>query len=255
MRKPLLSLAVLCFAAFAAMAQNAPREMVCEVHINKVKPGMTAQYEQGRTKHMAWHKSQNDSWNWDTFEITTGEHTGDYLISSCGHAWTDFDAREKFNVADGQNANATMGASMAGETMSYYVLRSELSSISKPGTPLPAYFSVVFFHLKPEGVMDFRNAVSQVNEAFTKTNTPHVPSYWYTLANGGSGPEMVLVQERKSIGEMAPASPKTLDEMMKEAYSDQGATIMMTLRKSYYRSESELLHYRPDLSYTAPATK
>jgi hypothetical protein len=254
MRKPLLSFAVLCLATIAA-AQSGPPERVCEVHVNKVKPGMTSQYEQGRAKHMAWHKSQNDAWSWDTFEITTGEHTGDYLISSCGHTWKDFDAREKFNVADGQNANATMGASLAGETMSYYVLRPELSATPNPSAPPPAYFSVVFFRLKPEGVMDFRNAVSQVNEAFSKTNTPHVTAYWYTLANGGSGPEMVLVQERKSIGEMAPASPKTLDEMMKEAYSDQGATTMMTLRKAYYRSESELLHYRPDLSYIAPAAK
>lgn len=250
MRKLFVSV-VLCLAAVICAAQNAPPESVCEVHVNKIKPGMTAQYEQGRAKHMAWHKSQNDTWSWNTYEITTGPQTGDYLVSSCGHSWKDFDAREKFNVADTQNATATMGNTLAGETMSYYELRQDLSATPKPA--IPPYFSVVFFHIKPEGLLDFRSAVKQVNEAFKKTDTPQHTSYWYSLASGGSGPEMVLVQERSSIGDMASTTPKTLDEIMKEAYGDQGATTMTTLRKAYYHSDSELLHYRPDLSYTAPA--
>jgi hypothetical protein len=253
MRKLLLSLAVLYLAAGVAFAQSAP-DKICEVHINKVKPGMAAEYEQGRAKHMAWHKSQNDAWSWDTWEITTGPETGAYLISSCGHPWKDFDAREKFNVEDGANANATMGSALAEETMSYYTLRSELSDTPKPGSP-PAYLSVLFIHLKPEGVAEFTNAIKQVNEGFAKTNTPRFPSYWYSLANGGTGPEMVLVQERKTISDMAGASPKTLDEMMKEAYGDQGAGMLLSLRKAYYHSESELLHYRADLSYMAPSMK
>jgi len=250
MKKLFASMFVLCLAAVMCAAENAPPESVCEVHVNKVKPGMTAQYEQGRAKHMAWHKAQNDTWSWNTYEITTGPDTGSYLVSSCGHAWKDFDTREKFNIADSQNAQASMGNTMAGETMSYYVLRQELSDTPKPA--IPPYFSVVFFHLKADGVNDFRSGVKQVNEAYTKTNTPRHPTYWYTLVSGGMGPEMVLVQERNSIGDMAPTTPKTLDEIVKEASSDQGTTALSTLRKAIDHTNSTLLHYRPDLSYTAP---
>ena len=252
MRKLFVSMA-LCLAAGICAAQNPPAESVCEVHTNKIKPGMTAQYEQGRAKHMAWHKAQKDTWSWNTYEIVTGPDTGDYLVSSCGHPWKDYEGRDKFNEADSQNATATMGNTLAAETMSLYVLRQELSATPKPA--IPPYFSVVFFHLKPEAVLDFRSAVKQVNEAFTKTNTPQHATYWYSLVSGGPGPEMVLVQERSSIADMAPTSPKTLDEIMKDAYGDQGATTMNTLRKAYYHSDSTLLHYRPDLSYTAPPTK
>ncbi|HEX9119883.1 MAG TPA: hypothetical protein VF840_05035, partial [Terriglobales bacterium] len=111
MRKPFLVLFIVCLAATLAVAQ-APPASVCEVHINKVKPGMAAQYEQGRAKHMAWHKSQNDKWSWEVWEITTGENTGNYLVAACGHAWKDFDTREKFNIADGLDATASMGASL-----------------------------------------------------------------------------------------------------------------------------------------------
>ena len=250
MRKPLLSLAVLYLAATISVAQNAPSEMICEVHVNKVKPGMAAQYEQGRAKHMAWHKAQNDAWSWNTWEITTGQDTGNYLVTSCGHTWKDFDSRDKFNVADSENANATMGASMAEETMAYYTLRAELSATPKPGQQ-PKYLSVTFFWLKPEGLTDFTNGVKQVNQAFSKTSTPRATSYWYSLANGGMGPEMVLVQERNSMAEMAGTTTKTLEEIMKEAYGNDND--LMSLRKAYNGNRSELLQYRPDLSYTAPA--
>ncbi len=252
MRKLPVLLAVVCLAALAG-AQTMPPDSVCEVHVNKVKPGQTAQYEQARMKHMAWHKAQNDTWSWETYEITTGENSGDYLISTCGHAWKDFD-REKFNAADAANAGATMGPYLEKDIMSYYTLRQDLSA-GPPSGPPTAYLNVIFFHVKPEGFGDFINGVKQVNQAFTKTNAPHSVSRWYSLANGGHGPELVLVQERKTMGDMEGPSPKTLDEIMKEAYGDQGATTMTALRKAYYQNESVLLHYRPDLSYTAPVGK
>jgi hypothetical protein len=65
---------------------------------------------------------------------------------------------------------------------------------------------------------------------------------------------MVLVLEHKTIGDLA-GPGKPLDAMLREAYGDQAAGIMESLRKAYYRSESELLHFRSDLSYLAPAAK
>src|SRR5512142_998466 len=113
MRRPLLSLAVLCFAASFSTAQSTAPDKLCEVHVNRVKPGMTAEYEQGRARHMAWHKSQNDSWSWTTWEMTTGKNTGSYLISSCGHTWKYFIARRQLNATDANNAKVTRGGALS----------------------------------------------------------------------------------------------------------------------------------------------
>ena len=86
---------------------------------------------------MAWHKSQNDSWSWTVWEITTGEGTGNYLVGSCGHDWKDSDGREKFQADDSANANSTMGPYLASETMAYYVQRSDLSPATPAGPPPP----------------------------------------------------------------------------------------------------------------------
>jgi len=250
MRKTLLLSVIVCLAATVVLAQ-APKANVCEVHVNKVKPGMTQQYEQGRAKHMAWHKSQNDTWSWETYEVTTGENTGNYLIVSCGHDWRDFDAREKFNVADGQDAQASMGTALLGDTTSYYVLRTDIAPASPNQQPSP-YLAVTYFRLKPEGLSDFTEGVKKIGAAVVKAD-PRV-SEWYSLANGGTGPEMVLVSERKSIGDLALPGGKTVDQIAQEAYGPDGATTLTTLRKAYYNSRTELLHFRPDLSYMAPST-
>jgi hypothetical protein len=213
---------------------------------------MTQQYEQGRAKHMAWHKSQNDSWSWQTYEIATGENTDGYLVASCGHDWKDFDGREKFNAADGQNAQATMGSTLMSDKTSYYVLRTDIGPASPNQQPSP-YLAVTYFHLKPEGLTDFNDSVKKVAPAVSKADSR--VSEWYSLVNGGTGPEMVLVSERKSIADLAAPGGKTVDQIVQEAMGADGTTALATIRKSYYSSRSELLHFRPDLSYMPPAAK
>src|SRR5262249_918717 len=65
-------------AVIPALAQQPGR--LVEIHINRVKPGLTQQYETGRKKLMAWHKSQNDAWSWYTWAVVTGEGTGSYVV-------------------------------------------------------------------------------------------------------------------------------------------------------------------------------
>src|SRR5690348_1228271 len=52
------------------------------------------------------------------------------------------------------------------------------------------------------------------------------PTNWYSLANGGPGPEVVLVRDLKSISELQGVPGKTVDQIVQEAYGDQGAAVM-----------------------------
>lgn len=135
--------------------------------------------------------------------------------------------------------------------MAYYELRGDLTTPPSPGPP-PPYLTVLHFLLKPDGVPDFTESVKKVTAGMAKTNYPQARRTWYALVNGGRGPEFVLVTERKGVGDLAPPA-KTLDAMMQEAYGDQGAVILASLRKAVYSTYSELLQFRADLSYM-PAT-
>ena len=238
----------LCLAlVLPAMAQMTSSMNICTINVERPKPGMSAQYEAGRKKHMAWHKMQKDTWTWNVWAVTTGESTGSYLVGSCNHAWRDYDGRDKFEAADTANHALTVGPTVAGGTTSYYALRRDLSLNTDPlNAP---YLGVVHFMLHPDSVNAFTEAIRKVSDAIRKTNYPAPPSQWYQLANGGEGPHFVLVQSRANMAAMQPPE-KSLDEMMTEVYGkEQGPAILGNLRRSIRSQSSELLQYRKDLSY------
>jgi hypothetical protein len=237
-------------AVIPALAQQPGK--LAEIHINRVKPGITQQYEAGRKKHMAWHKGQNDTWSWYTWAVVTGQGTGSYVIGTFEHNWKDLDGREKFNQADAADAQANMGSYLAGEEQSYYLYRDDLSLAQQAFPPAPL-ISITHFMLKPDGTNEFVDAVKKVNDGIKKTNYPSAgASRWYQLTNGGEGPHFVLVGDRANWGSFQPPTDKSLDAMMEDAYGkEQGAAILSTLRKAVHSIYTEALQYRPDLSYVA----
>src|SRR5437868_14488968 len=108
MRIPIISLVVASLCVGSCMAQaggaaagsstqaiNAQNaNNVCRIFFQTPKPGMDQQFEAARKKHNAFHRAQKDTWTWNTFAIQTGDNTGTYVTSTCGHAWKDFDAWE-----------------------------------------------------------------------------------------------------------------------------------------------------------------
>jgi hypothetical protein len=222
-----------------------------EIHINKVKPGMTRQYEAGRKKHMTWHQRQNDAWAWHTFEILTGEDTGSYVVGTFGHNWRDLDDRTKFEAEDSADAIAHMGSSLESEMQSYYLYRADLGPAAPPSPQPSPMASVTHFMLAPDGLNDFVESVKKVTEGIKKTNYPmNGANRWYQLVNGGDSPHFVLVGDRANWAAFEPATKKTLDGMMEEAFGkEQGAAALSTLRKTIRRVRTEAIRYRPDLSY------
>jgi hypothetical protein len=244
-------LGVLCAMtlAFPAFAQQSGT--VAEINFQQPKPGMTKQYEAGRKKHMAWHKSQKDTWTWHTWEVVSGDNSGTYIVGTFQHAWKDFDGREKFLQADQADLEANVGPSVAHTASRYYVERPDISlNPSTPTSTPAAMVSVTSFLLKPESVNDFIDAVKKINEGIKKTNyAVQGPGRWYQLINGGEVPLYVLVGDRATWAAFQP-NDKTLDAMMEEAYGkEQGAAILAAGRKAIRSQTTSASKYRPDLSY------
>jgi len=244
-------LGVLCALALVSPARAQQAGSVAVISFEQPKPGMTKQYEAGRKKHMAWHKSQKDTWTWSVFEILSGDNTGWYVVGSFQHAWKDFDGREKFLQADLADHAVNVARSVAGSAVRYYTERADISlSPSTASRNQAPMFSVTSFLLKPEGVNDFVEAVKKINEGIKKTNYPQPgPSRWYQLVNGGEGPLFVLVGDRANFAAFQP-NEKTLGAMLEEAYGkEQGAAILANGLKAIRTQTTSATKYRPDLSY------
>jgi hypothetical protein len=229
---------------------SAAMNNVCRVYFVKPKPGATSQMEQGRQKHMQFHKRQNDTWTWNTWVIETGENTGNYVTSTCGHAWKDFDDWEKrLGKADAADADATMTPFEQSSTDSFYVYRGDLSLAAPSNSPAPMT-AVTIFVLHPQTQPAFEDAVKKITAAINKQPDYPKTSGFLQLANGGEGPTYVLLSERKGWADYAP-SGKTLLDVLTDSYGKDGAeAIFKTLRESVAHTFTETATYRADLSYT-----
>jgi len=233
------------------LAQEKPG-VVARIGIFKPKPGMVQQFEQGRKKHFEFHRKSNDTWAWFTWEVLTGEHAGNYVTGTFGHQWKDFDAWERLDAADTADANANMGPYLEQDLTKYYEMIPEASRPPTGNTPSPMS-QVTHFYVKVSGVGAFVDALKEAKTALDKVNWP-THSFWYSLASGGEGPEYVLVTARSSWADLQ-SPEKTLAQALSDVYGPQKATAILDAVRSNTRyTYSELIKYRPDLSYV-PAAK
>lgn len=244
----LLSAALLLLSAFAA-AQGADK--VCEVSRVTPKPGAEKQLEAGRKAHNAFHAAQKDPYSIDVWSVISGQATGTYLMTTCDMKWSSMDRTGDFDAKDAADIARTFGQYSAGATTSYYVERTDMNrKPADPNAKPPKMISITTFFLKGDGALPFIAAVKKIVEAQNKSNYPGTSSRWYQLANGGEGPQFVLVGDRANWAEMQ-GPEKTLQSMLEEVYGKDDNTLQ-TLRGQIRYTQSELAELRLDLSYIAP---
>lgn len=246
MRNVLAAVSVLCMATVAS--GQAAKPTVGQYYVSKPKAGSVQQFEAGRKKHMAFHKKANDTFTWLTWEVISGPELGSYVVGTGGHAWKDFDGREKFDADDTADVAANLTPYTESTRNTFWVYRPDLSNSDEGGNPAK-FLAVLEFLVKADGSAAFSEAIMKINEGLKKTNNVTSRSRWYVLASGDDGPRFALVQERNSWAEFE-GGTKTLPQMMEEAFGKEGAAeVMKKVSNSYWHYKSYILQYRADLSY------
>jgi hypothetical protein len=112
------------------------------------------------------------------------------------------------------------------------------------------YTEVITFHVRFGHGDDFRSAIARAAEARQKMNSQSHGS-WHRLVNGGPGGTFVLTIEHANWASMAddPAI-KPLRDDLRAAFGEQEAmSVIERLNSSIESTYSELMEFRPDLSY------
>lgn len=247
------SMTVLCALlgvslALPLVAQEKPAN-VARVFVTIPKPG----YEDGRKRHMDWHRKQNDTWTWETWQVETGDAAGAFLTITLGHKWKDFDDWDaKYGEGDTADGAKNLTPYTAGGSNGFWIYRAEISRPSESKEP-PKMLEVIHFLAKTDGVDEFNLAMRKIHEAIGKTTWPSHYE-WYQLANGGEHPHFALVLPLHSWADMA-GPEVTFDAMLEKGLGRQeAAALLRSFGKSIHREWSEVLVHRPDLSYR-PAAK
>jgi hypothetical protein len=242
-------LGFVCLLALPLLAQEKPGT-VAVVFTVKAKAGMRQQFEQAHKRHMGWHRQQNDTWAINVWEVVNGERLGQYEYGWFGHHWKDFDSRAKFEEADDADYYANVGPYVEPIAARYYLYHPELSRPMEGEAPLA---EVVVFHLNVGGESDFLMAVRKSHEAIQKSNYP-VYYHVYELYNGGEHPTYVFAFPHKNWADFEPPE-QTFRAMLEKVYGhDEAESILKLWDKSVHSERSEIIAFRPDLSYV-PAAK
>lgn len=248
MKKFVLAASALLLMSMMAAAQTEDR--VCEVSRVTPKPGTEKQLEAGRKAHNAFHTAQKDPYSIMVWSVLTGNATGSYLMTTCNMKWSSLDRAGDFDAKDTADIARTFGQYAASSTTSYYVERTDMNrKPDDPNAKPPKMISIITFFLKGDGATPFIAAVKRIAEAQNKSNYPGKPARWYQLANGGEGPQFVLVGDRASWADMQ-GPEKTLQAMLEEVYGKDDNTLQ-NLRAQIRYTQTELAELRPDLSYMA----
>jgi len=249
-RNQLLSaVGIMLFVACSLAAQDKPGTLA-SIEFQKVKNGMVPQYEAGRKQKAAWHKQQNDPLPLLVWEILSGDDTGTFIVGHFSQHWADYDKPPVTDEADLAEFQKVVGTYVDSVALRYYDFMPKISNES--GDTTPSKFSeIITFQVRYGKESDFRSAISRVYDASQKTKWP-VNYGWYALVNGGQTGIFVLSLPRKNWADFEDKPDvKPFREMLKEAFGQAEAdSILDRIDHSVEKESSEIIQYRPDLSYS-----
>lgn len=247
MKSRCLALGIIVFAACSMLAQE--KSSIAAIEVQRPKNNMVPQYEAGRKQKAAWHKQQNDPQPLFVWTILTGENTGDYVVGRLGQHWADMDKPAIPDETDLAQFQKLLGNYVDSVKAYYY---EYMPKVSNPGDEKgPSKFHESnHFYVRYGKNSDFRSAIDRIHEAAEKTKWP-VNYYWYYLADGGPAGTYLLVVPRNSWSDFEDKPDvKPFRDMLKEAFGQAEAdSIVDRIDKSVEKETSEIVQFRPDLSY------
>ncbi len=247
-RKCLTAFGVALFAAVSVVAQNNPGTLAA-LEFQKPKNGMVSQYENGRKEKAVWHKQQNDPQPLFVWETLSGDNTGTFIVGRLGQHWSDFDKPAVPDQADLEEYQKVVGNYVDSIVARYYDFMPKVSN--PDNSKMPSKFAeIITFYVRYGKGSDFRSAIGRVHFAGEKTKWP-VHYEWYALANGGDTGTYVLVLPRANWADFEDKPDvKPFRDMIKEAFGQAEAdSIVNGIDASVQRETSEIIQFRPDLSY------
>lgn len=239
---------VVLFATLSVVAQNQPGTLAA-LEFQKPKNGMVPQYEDGRKQKAAWHKQQNDPQALMVWETLSGDNTGTFIVGRLGQHWSDFDKPAITDQADTAEFQKVLGSYVDSIVGRYYDFMPKISNPDSSGTP-SKFAELLTFRVRYGKGSDFRSAISRVYDASMKTKWP-VHYEWYVLTNGGDTGTYVLVLPRANWADFEDKPDvKPFRDMIKEAFGQAEAdSIVDRIDSSVVSETSEIIQFRPDLSY------
>jgi hypothetical protein len=206
------------------------------------------QLEAGIREHVAWHRSQNDTWSWATYQAMTGGI--EYVMVSPGHMWADLDNPAIDMAADLANWAETGAPHTATVEANLWSSWADVSMPPPVAEPVPVYEVLEFdYTATTEGRAALLNAFAKIKTAIEGGPVP----LQYTINEVESSdepPTLFVAIAHQSFGELDGGDPNGLQTMLAQVYGHVETMQIMRALEGYLSPRARRFWvFRPDLSY------
>ena len=215
----------------------AQEKNIAQFAVWQPKEGLEQNFEMGYQKHLLWHKTNGDTWNWYGWYIVSGPRFGYFIDATFDHSWNDFNSPVKpaGDAADNQIHTDPFGNFKTAFKVSKV---SELSSADDAG------LKSKFTRLVTISVNDTPLALKTIERLRNNyaANSSVKNFMTYKMVDGGDVNQIILMLGFKDYNEYG----KT------ENLPEELSAIESSLKeKSITAVSSETLVYRADMSLFA----
>jgi len=194
------------------------------------------EFEDGYRRHLEWHRRHADPWTWRGWTVVTGPRLGTFMDGTFGRTWDELD-RAVSPAED--RADNDINVTPHADWLWHRVL------VQRWGRLAPDHLDAAWLEMATIQPVDGRRADLE-RAALALFDRPGDDFAWFEVASGGGGESILLVARAGWRDVRHRAGPLPLPRGIEpEAAAD--------LLAAAGHVESELLRYRPDLSYLGPA--
>lgn len=127
----------------------------------EIKPGKTAQFNNGFRRNIEWHQQQKDDWSWYAWFVIHGNRKGTFIDGTPNHKWSDFDGW-KISSAENIKYNDLDFTEYIEKTVETGTWKYLWEFSTNPIPNLKAtYLQVFYFTLKPGATLEFEKYIGQ----------------------------------------------------------------------------------------------
>lgn len=242
----LLMVAGTLLSATSLPAQQQPRidgGPYARMVVHSPHDGQRDEFEAGYRRHLEWHRAKQDPWTWYGWFVVMGARTGKFVDGTFGHDAADFDRPVDPAGDAADNARNVHPYADVAE----HVVLERLDSLSS-GLPAPdttRFLLLTTYDVGPGQAAGFEALVARRARALRDppagASTADRPRYtWYRIALGGPEPRYLLLR---------PAAQPSAAVRMASWFGPGTDESRLDATRIVSSVSSELLQYRPDLSY------
>jgi len=219
---------------FFANLVSAQQNNIAQFAVWKPNQLLKQEFEKGYKKHLEWHKTAGDKWNWYGWYFTSGQRAGQFIDATFEHSWKDFDNAVK--PAEDRADNDLHVHPFADLSTVFRVAFLPHLSIRDSNSLRSKFLRLIKLDVAnvPDAVKVLEKMKASYLSAGIKNFMP------FKMLDGGNLNQLIILigsNNREEFG-------------MTQNFQEELTTIEMTLKiKVIIGITSETLNYLPNMSY------